>query len=1036
MENQNVPAPSEAPPPARERVDIYAISGISSSSTESSGDPHGRCSSWPTCGLEDRTYRIGRLLGTYPFLSIIIAISIVATGSMGFLNFHIESRVEELWVPPDSPAYLAKSTSRTFAAGSRITLSIMISAPEIFEPDIFRLMLQIDSIIRNFTFRGKGWEILCFRKNAECQRFSLLNVLDISDYESLSRESIIFMMNQSNRRRNGFLPPYFISLDDILANTLANSSGYVVGAKFTRMVYYLQKQDKDRITSSKPVEPEEMLRRRLVDQFGQGFDTANVTIRISLTYADGDPGHVTSLWSMDYFLSLLYACIAYLLVVFIATGKYTATRHGFWLAVSGVIGIALALAFGFGIASAVGMAFTSVHLLLPILFLSMSVFGYLVIESELRLVSDARSSLGRGEKMGMTMQRSFGTLVLCMLSNFLVFAVGIGSRLPVVRSFCVFGVTSAVGIFITQILFLFGCLSAWQGTYERSANAWICCVRRPDRVEKEPASFHAILKPVFGFLASNLSENIPRALVLVAVAVLTGVCIYFIFSLRIVFDMARFDQSSSVSSGAADASAVFRQTDEAIGCVYLGDIPYQIRQSELRTFQSYLKEHAMIRPRSVMSWFDRYQVWMADQQRLRTIKLEGREVAGQEVSVFEKGAFYRSVTKFVAEKNFDEDVVFVRKGQDEVEIQACRICFRFQGGLQADNYSSAAQNIASIALDLQLGTALVNSDLMLSVLVQKVLATELWILFGAYFVVLLIIAALMLQSVVTALVVFVSFALLTMHSIGIVSSQKISMDSLVLVSVFCFVSIASQMLFYEATIFTRLSGKVKSKTRLKSTMISGGPPALACAVCAITTLVPFFDSTSEMFRVILRVSISTISLALVHVFLFLPVSLSLGTPEVFSTATLRLRNRFRRRQADTTSPEIYYDGGVGGHHQVNPIHDDSPLPLPNDQVHFVARNPVSPLQRASSTSSTRIDLKNEGLRAVLDSLSSPAESVRVVEEEPEVSTNPNGEADYDSLRHLQLVGLDESHPIETIERAESAGPIARDRSVPSSSRNG
>lgn len=53
--------------------------------------------------------------------------------------------------------------------------------------------------------------------------------------------------------------------------------------------------------------------------------------------------------------------------------------------------------------------------------------------------------------------------------------------------------------------------------------------------------------------------------------------------------------------------------------------------------------------------------------------------------------------------------------------------------------------------------------MMLEVLVQKTLANELWVLFGAYFVVLLIVAALTIQSVISALVVFVSFALLTVN---------------------------------------------------------------------------------------------------------------------------------------------------------------------------------------------------------------------------------------------------------------------------------
>lgn len=99
-----------------------------------------------------------------------------------------------------------------------------------------------------------------------------------------------------------------------------------------------------------------------------------------------------------------------------------------------------------------------------------------------------------------------------------------------------------------------------------------------------------------------------------------------------------------------------------------------------------------------------------------------------------------------------------------LQFQSSRICFRFRLGKSAENYSSAVQNIAAVASDLQLGTALVDSRFLLEVLVQKTLSTEIWVLFGAYFVVLLLISALMLQNIISALIVFISYALVTVSA--------------------------------------------------------------------------------------------------------------------------------------------------------------------------------------------------------------------------------------------------------------------------------
>ena len=73
-------------------------------------------------------------------LSIIIAISITATGCMGFLNFHVETRPEELWVDIESAAYRARGIARTFPTRNRIKLIVTISAPTVLDSDVLALV--------------------------------------------------------------------------------------------------------------------------------------------------------------------------------------------------------------------------------------------------------------------------------------------------------------------------------------------------------------------------------------------------------------------------------------------------------------------------------------------------------------------------------------------------------------------------------------------------------------------------------------------------------------------------------------------------------------------------------------------------------------------------------------------------------------------------------------------------------------------------------------------------------------------------------
>ncbi|GAV04424.1 hypothetical protein RvY_14701-3 [Ramazzottius varieornatus] len=222
---------------------------------------------------------------------------------------------------------------------------------------------------------------------------------------------------------------------------------------------------------------------------------------------------------------------------------------------------------------------------------------------------------------------------------------------------------------------------------------------------------------------------------------------------------------------------------------------------------------------------------------------------------------------------------------------------------------------------------------------------------------------------------------------------------MMLVTTFCYISIVSQTIFYEATVFNRLDGKFERKARLKSTLIAAGPPALACFLCAICTTIPLFDSSVESFRLILKIAYTTMAVGFAHVFLFLPVALSVATPEAVSYATLRLRRRFTKQTPQPPSPEVHFDGGV------NILQEPEPIELANNQVHFAARSPAQRHDSISSRVSLRFHHKNACLRAVLHSLPSPIESVTSEEEKAHATEDlqPSSDpAQYDSLKNLSI----------------------------------
>ena len=107
-------------------------------------------------------YELGRLVCKFPRLTIAVSCSVPLLCSLGLVNFRIEHRAAELWLPRGS-RYKEEAAwkEERFPKEGREAL-VLVQGENVLTPSVLRLMLEINTRVEEMvTPGGRAFKDLC-----------------------------------------------------------------------------------------------------------------------------------------------------------------------------------------------------------------------------------------------------------------------------------------------------------------------------------------------------------------------------------------------------------------------------------------------------------------------------------------------------------------------------------------------------------------------------------------------------------------------------------------------------------------------------------------------------------------------------------------------------------------------------------------------------------------------------------------------------------------------------------------------------------
>ncbi|KAB0348012.1 hypothetical protein FD754_012869 [Muntiacus muntjak] len=482
-ERSRAAGPSAEPPPGPE-----APPPPPASQSETLWAPRPRChTNCLEAPLSRAFQRLGRKVGAHPWIFLLLPLALTAilgTGLM-YLPRDGEEDLEEEYTPIGSPAKaerrfvqghftandsLVFSISRKSAEVPYASILVVSNAETLLEPDILEEISKVDDTVQALTVtQDNGTQIpygeVCARNQGSCVPPNPL-LFAWKRNKGLNLRTITFPIYS--------LAGQIVSLANILGGTvLGESTGpsqLLLQAKAMRLQYYLETggEDNERskawmihfLTKASSLEESLALKKIQVVYFSSlsrqlEFEATSMT--------------VIPLFHLAYLLIILFAIIS--------CYRCDCVRNKMWVAVFGVISVALAVVSGFGLMLYIGVPFVLIVANSPFLILGVGVDDMFIMISAWQKTSLMDNI---SERMSDVYSKVAVSITITTVTNVLAFYTGIMTSFRSVQYFCIYTGTTLLFCYFYNIT-CFGAFMALDGKREVACLRWLKKPETPDQ---------------------------------------------------------------------------------------------------------------------------------------------------------------------------------------------------------------------------------------------------------------------------------------------------------------------------------------------------------------------------------------------------------------------------------------------------------------------------------------------------------------------------------------------------------------------------
>ena len=690
----------------------------------------------------------------------------------------------------------------------------------------------------------------------------------------LTKESIITTINNNNKSGIFLTSTNFLSY---LGGVVMNEEGTIVSARATTMRWI----GKMNMTSSKltpaegrgePIDPKTL-------QF-EG-DMLNVLLNSSLyppgvnfapniARSFGDIAGSTILGDLGLFgggyAMMFFYCSLML-------GNLNCVEQRSMLSIAGILGVGMGIVVSYGLCSAAGLFYGPMHSVMPFLMLGIGIDDMFVIAQCWQTLGREVKERPLVERFGLAMRQAGSAITVTSLTDITAFGVGGLTKLPALRSFCIYAAVGILATFVFQSTFFVAMFSLDQRRQEANRNACCPCLVHND-YQPNIVSKTEVQATLFSWLGDLLSMPIVKVIVLAITSVLLGFGAWGSFCLKQEFDPAWFLPPGTYLADWFHYNKELFPGDGELGTVFFSDTPLPEQLGRVEALVKVLEAREDIL-RDVDSWTTAYSAWMI-RSDLWT--------SNSSLSQMPESLFRETLTQFLYSPTgakYQARFTFSKPlecGLEAPDVQLFEFTYThklFEGPSESIPAMNAVKkaireaNISGRVFAMAYGYSAWETD--------EVISFELYRNIGLALLCVFLVTLLFICDFVGALMI-ISCVFLTLVNVGGfmhfwgLTIDTVSCNNLIIAIGLC--------VDYSAHVTHRYLGESGTKDeRLVATLTNIGPAVFNGGVSTFLAFILLASSKSHVFITFFKIFFLVVSFGLFHGLFFLPVLLSLVGPE-------------------------------------------------------------------------------------------------------------------------------------------------------------
>ncbi|XP_028413011.1 patched domain-containing protein 3-like [Dendronephthya gigantea] len=563
-----------------------------------------------TGGLERTFYRLGKSVGSKPWITIIVSLILSAVCLLGLLNFQKEGRIEKMWVPEKSQALKDKVWVEERFPEKFHSSVLILKRPNVLTVKTLNKMMEIHSRIINITilYEGKilNWQNMCFKIGDKCAMQGILELWMFNKANLKNNLSNGDILSEVKKRPT--FSPYSnrpFSLERVVGG-ISYENGNISSATALKASYAIESRlELDKSSREEVDKRAIMWEKEFANILDEYPDVVYYTHTKFQATSQGAIKNDIKLLSIGYILVIAYVALV--------IGKFTRLEIKVWLACVGVFGVAMSIGVAVGLCSAMGLLFGSAHLTLPFLLLGIGVDDlFVIVQSWSNISSAVHRSRSIEERIGIAVKNSGTSITVTTVTDVLAFLIGGTTILPGLKSFCFYAAVGILSGYLFQLTFFVGWLTIDARRQSQNRDGCLNCVILSSNYTPNKFGTVEYARLFFEKIYARFLTKLPvKIIVLLLVAIFLGVNITGSLELRQHFEPKWIIPRDSVIRQYLEIDGKEFPHNGNPVAIYTGKMDYYEEQIKLHNLYSELQnETEGLSRNSVESWYEEYVKWM------------------------------------------------------------------------------------------------------------------------------------------------------------------------------------------------------------------------------------------------------------------------------------------------------------------------------------------------------------------------------------------------------------------------------------------